>query len=198
MTANRYWLQLPLVQAPSPTDRNETITYHVSETYIRTLLTGKRLTQIYWAWTHVAGELPPINNVSRLNRGPVVPSLTTLAQSVACFRGVKRPYVDDEDGDSVIVYVLNPTVSIAHDVNMVCLARAVQLASNTCLTVQVRPSAALQPQAVALNSIVTRSIDSGDDKAVHGVITRLEFIPGNGEKPVLPRQHRERYLERLW
>lgn len=181
MATNRHWLQLPTVPAPSPHNQHAAVTYEVSATYIRTMFGGNRLTQIFQTWVHVAGELPPINNVSRLMQGPVVPSLTTLHQSVACFRGVKRPYYDEEDGGSVIVYVLNPAVSVDRDVSLVCLAKAVRVPSDTCLTVQVRPSAALQSQRTALDSSVTRSIDPADAETIHGVVTRIEFISGNGE-----------------
>jgi hypothetical protein len=121
-----------------------------------------------------------------------------LKQSVACFRGVKRPYDDDEDGGSVIIYVLNPTVSLDRDVNLVCLAKAVRVPSDTCLTVQVRPTAALQTLQSALDTPVTRSIDTADAATVHGVVTRLEFISGNGENPILPKRHTDRYHSRLW
>jgi hypothetical protein len=198
MTSNRNWLQPPSVVAPSPHDKSKTVRYAISESYIRTLLSGNRLTQIFQVWAHVVGELPPINNVSRLGRGTVRPSLTTMAQSVACFRGVKRPYDDEEEGDSVLVYVLNPPVSIDRDVSLVCLAKAVRVPSDTCLTVQVKPTAALHPAPAALNSDVTRSFDDAGAEAIHGELTRLEFISGNGETPILPERYSERYHQRLW
>ena len=195
---DKYWLQPPLVAAPNPWDRSKTVAYEVSPTYVRTLFAGNRLTQIYWLWTHVVGQLPPIPNISWLHSRPVVPSLTTLADSVACFRGVQRPYDDEETGDSVLLYVLNPAVSIARDVNLVCLAKAARVPSNTCLTVQVRPSVALQSQKSALNGGVTRSFDTVEPEAVHGVVTRLELISGDGGTPILPKRFGERYVERLW
>ncbi len=198
MTSNRNWLQPPSVLAPSPYDRTKTVRYVISETYIQTLFGGNRLTQIFQVWAHVIGELPPINNVSRLLRGPVVPSLTTMAQSKACFRGVMRPYDEEEEGDSVLVYVLNPPVSIDRDVSLVCLAKAVRVPSNTCLTVQVRPTVALQPEETALNSDVTRSVGHAGEETIHGVVTRLEFISGDGGTPMLPERHYERYRQKLW
>jgi hypothetical protein len=199
MESNRFWLQPPEVVAPSPDDQTKTVGLEISPTYIRTLFVGKRLTQIFWIWAHVVGELPPINNVSRLNFGPVTPTLTTLRQSVACFRGVRRPYDDEEGGESVLVYVLNPMVSLDHEVSLVCLAKAVRVPSETCLTVQVKPTSALQVPKTALNSDVTRrSSGNADAETIHGVVTGLEFISGNGETPILPKRHAERYDLRLW
>jgi hypothetical protein len=198
MASNRHWLHPPTVKAPSPYNRSEVITFAISDIYLKTLFGGKRVTPIYQIWTHVVGELPPINNVSRLLNVDVVPTLTTLQHSIACFRGVQRPYDDEEDGGSVLVYVLNPKVSIARDVNMACLAKAVRVPAETCLTVQVKPTAALQPPKMALNSDVTRYFDTEDEETVHGVVTRLEFIPGTGDSPTLPERHDERYHQRLW
>jgi hypothetical protein len=198
MTTSRHWLDLPPVQAPDPDDRTKLVNYTISEDYVDTLAGGARLTPIFQLWTHVVGELPPINNVSRLLHRTVIPTLMTLAQSVACFRGVKRPYDDEPDGRSVLVYVLNPTVTVARDVGLVCLAKAVMVPSNSCLTVQVKPKAALQGRQTPLNSGVTRSFGLADAEIIHGTIMRVEFVPGNGESPILPAKHEGRYQERLW
>ncbi len=195
---DRHWLRPPPVLAPSPHDRGRLVRFEISQTMVRTLVTARRVTPIYWVWAHVVGELPPINNVSRLLQVAVVPSLTTLEQSIACFQGVARPYDDEKDGESVLVYVLNPTVSLDLDPNLVCSAKAVKVPTNTCLTVQVRPTDALQNSQSALNSMLTRSLDTEDDGAIRGVVTRLEFIPGSGDRPVLPKKYEARYHRRLW
>lgn len=198
MATNRHWLQLPHAKAPSPEDRKKIVTYAISEDLVQRLFAANRLTMIFQLWAHVVGELPPIHNVSRLLHGEVTPSLTTLAQSVACFRGVNRPYDDEEEGESVLVYVLNPTVSVDRDVNLVCLAKAVKVPSGTCLTVQVKPTKPLQSDESSVEKGVTRSFDSEDVKIIRGVVTRLEFVSGNGEIPILPKRHAGRYRQKLW
>lgn len=166
---------------------------------VRTLLTSRRISPIFWIWAHVVGELPPINNISRFHQVEVVPSLTTLEESIACFQGVQRPYDDEEHGETVLIYVLNPSVSIDRDVNLVCPAKAVKVPSNTCLTVQVKPTNALHSSQIALDSgSVMRSIRPEDAEIIHGVVTRLEFISGAGDRPVLPKKYEERYHRRLW
>jgi hypothetical protein len=197
--ADKYWLRPPLVLAPSPHDRAKLITLEISQVFLRTNVTAKRISPVYWVWAHVVGELPPINNVSRFSQVAVVPTLMTLEQSIACFQGVGRPYDDEEHGESILVYVLNPAVSLDRDTNLVCPAKAVRVPSNTCLTVQVKPTDALQNSRTALNSAtVTRNFDTEDVETIHGVVTRLEFIPGTGDRPVLPRKYEERYHRRLW
>jgi len=201
MNSNRHWLDLPHVSAPSPEDRTKQIRCAISPDYVDSLAGASRLTPIFQLWTHVVGELPPINNASRLTAGPVVPTLTTLVDAIACFRGVKRPYDDEPDGSSVLIYVLNPSVTVARDVSLVCMAKAVVVPSNACLTVQMKPTAALQRRPAPLNSDVARSYGSGgpeDGELIHGVVMRLEFVSGNGGTPILPSKHEGRYLERLW
>lgn len=202
MAYDRHWLRPPRVQAPAPDDRSKSVDYEISEDMTYTMAAASRLSPIFQLWAHVVGELPPINNISRLSRGEVIPSLTTLRQSVACFRGVMRPYDDELEGSSILVYVLNPAVTLDREVSMVCLAKAVAVPKDTCLTVQVKPAAALQTDSARINSQSTRStmaqIDSTGDKLIHGVVTRLEFVSGNGGEPVLPRRHEMRYRQRLW
>jgi hypothetical protein len=110
------------------------------------------------------------------------PTVSTLNDSVACFRGVKRPCDGEKNGDSVLVYVLNPKVSVAYEPNMACLAKAVRLAANVVATVQVK---------------LTRPLQNGG-KNVCGIVTRIEFVLGDGGDPLLPERHPERYSERLW
>lgn len=185
----RHWLRLPTVTAPHPDDRSKMVSLAVSEEMTYKLAAINRLTAIFQLWTHVVGELPPINNIRRLEIGLVKPSVTTLVDSVACFRGVKRPYDKEPDGASVLVYVLNPTVSIDHEPSMVCLAKAVKMPTNVALTVQVRPADALQGHEQVVQPGATQ---------LFGIVTRIEPVPGDGGSPILPKRPNERYIQRLW
>ena len=112
-----------------------------------------------------------------------------------------RAYDDEEDGESVLVYVLNTAVTLDRDVNLVCLAKAVTVPADTCLTVQVKPRAVFTTQRNVLkyrSDAVFRDISDAGDKLIHGVVTRLEFVSGNSEIPVLPKRHPTRYHQRLW
>jgi hypothetical protein len=181
----KHWLRPPLVTAPSGDDRSVSAAYTVSEDYMTTLRNVSRLSEIFQMWAHVVGEPPPINNISRIARSPVKPTLTTLADSVACFRGVKRPYTDEANGASVLVYVLNPTVTLERDMNMVCLARAARVPAGAALTVQVVP--------------VKQGGVNTPQEAYQGIITRIEFVVGEGNGPILPKGYNEeRYGTQLW
>lgn len=182
----KHWMRPPLVSAPSADDRSVSVAYAVSEDYLLTLRNVSRLSEIFQVWAHVVGEPPPINNISRIALSAVKPTLTTLADSVACFRGVKRPYTDEANGGSVLVYVLNPTVTLERDVNMVCLARAARVPASAALTVQVVP-------------VKHSGVNPAQELPYQGIITRLEFVVGEGNAPVLPKGYdKERYETKLW
>jgi hypothetical protein len=102
--------------------------------------------------------------------------------SVACFSGLQRPHDDERDGASVLVYVLNPKVSLEYSPSLVCLAQAVPVPSNCVLTVQVRPNFPLQ---------------QGED-GVNGLVTRLEFVVNDGRDSRLPRDFDSRYKAQKW
>jgi hypothetical protein len=183
MNNTPHWLSPPNVDAPSPDDPGANIRLGMSESYIKRHAETMRVSPVYWLWVHAVGELPPINNVSRVMKGLAPPTLTKLGQSVACFRGVNRPYDDDENGHSVVVYVLNPTVTIEFEKDMACMAKAMKVPVNTALTVQARLRKSLQAQG----------------ETVDGIITRVEFVVGVEEgNLVLPRDYATRYSEDLW
>jgi len=176
------WLSFDNVIAPSPRGLDQTDTFAISYAFVGKNTSNNRCTPIFQLWAHVLGTLPPINNISKLSEGELNPSLTTLHDSIACFSGICRPHDDEQDGASVLVYVLNPEVSVKFQPSMVCQATAIKVPSKTVLTVQVRPEWAGQP----------------NEDGVNGVITRLEFVTSSDEDPQLPRGFEERYQQQLW
>jgi hypothetical protein len=175
------WLSFPDVSAPGIA-RNRQAKYRISPEFVQKNANVNRASPIIQLWTHVVGSLPPINNIARLAGSNPTPTLTTLQNSVGLYQGIKRPHDDERDGDSVLVYILNPLVSIAYQADMVCVARAVTLPKNTVLTVQVRPKHPLLEGESQLN----------------GVITRLEFVSSDPLDPTVPVDHGTRYARLLW
>jgi hypothetical protein len=137
---------------------------------------------MFQLWAHLVSVVPPINNISILEKGPLKPDLTTLKNSVACFRGVKRPYDDEAHGESVIIYVLNVGVTLGFDPTSPCMAKSVKLSTDALLTIQVKRTGPLR---------------EGDIDIV-GIVTRIERVIGEGSAPCLPYGYEERYGERLW
>lgn len=176
------WLSLPDVSAPSAMDRTVTHRYRISPEFVERNAGINRNTPVFQLWTHLVGTLPPINNVGRLAGAVPTPTLTTLADAKGCFQGIKRPHDTERDGDSVLVYILNPLVTIAYHPDMVCLAKAVTIPKHTVLTVQVR----LDHPLLA------------DESQLNGVITRLEFVSSDISDPTMPIDHGTRYARTLW
>ncbi|MCA1414485.1 hypothetical protein I6F30_25520 [Bradyrhizobium sp. NBAIM20] len=175
------WLKFPDVSGPA-LNRKDKAWYRISPEFVQKNANIRRATPILQLWTHVVGQLPPINNISRLASSAPAPTVTTLTNSVALYQGLKRPHDDERDGDSVLVYVINPKVTLAYQTDMVCVARAVTLPKNTVLTVQVRPQHPLLEAESQLN----------------GVITRLEFVSSDPLDPMVPVDHGTRYARLLW
>ena len=177
-----HWLTFPDVSAPSGLDRKVTHRYLISPEFVERNASISRNTPILQIWTHIVGQLPPINNINRLAGAVPTPTIGTLGNSVGCFQGIKRPHDDEHDGDSVLIYILNPLVTIAYQADMVCLAKAVTVPKNTVLTVQVRPKHPLLTAESQLN----------------GVVTRLEFVSSDVLDPTMPVDHGTRYARLLW
>ena len=130
------WLEIPHVEAASPLDPAEIISLAVSPIFVDLYSAIMRRSPIFQAWCHLAGSLPPINNISKVANSQPSPTTCTLKDALACFQGVNRPYVDEPTGDSVFVYVLTPRVSIIYEPSMVCVAKAVRVPKHSVLTVQ--------------------------------------------------------------
>jgi hypothetical protein len=176
------WLAFPTVMAPNPKRGETNLTLVVSETFIQRNSSNNRNTPILQLWAHVIGQLPPINNISKVAGSSITPTLLTLNDATACFGGINRPHDDEENGHSVLVYVLNPKVSIQFEPSMTCQARSVVVPPKSVLTVQVRP--AFSGQAV--------------DQGVNGIVTRLEFVVNDEKEPLLPKGFQVRYDKMFW
>ena len=67
------WLSLPPIQALAATDRSKTVIYKISEGFIRTNANIMRRVPIFQLWAHLVGVVPPINNISILEKGSLKP-----------------------------------------------------------------------------------------------------------------------------
>ena len=176
------WLTFPTVSAPNTKLGSDNFNFVVSDIFIKRNEVNNRNTPILQMWAHVIGQLPPIVNIGKVADASVTPTLLTLNNATACFGGIKRPHDDEENGHSVLVYVLNPKVSIQFEPSMTCQARSVVVPPNAVLTVQVRPS--FSGQAL--------------EQGVHGIVTRLEFVINDENEPLLPNGYKGRYEQEFW
>jgi hypothetical protein len=176
------WNRPPLIKAPSCLDRAATINLGVSDDMTGIRNPNFRNTPLFMVWTHTLGMLPPINAIGKLEASDPTPTLCTLFDSTACFQGVDRPYLNEANGENIVVYVLKPAVTIEYRADMACSARAVQPAIPFLLTVQV-------VLATSLHKVVD---------GVDGLLTRIEPVACDPDDVGLPVGHSERYRKRCW
>lgn len=167
-----------VVEAPSK-DKDRMLRFGISKEFVDTNLAVRKLTPIYQLHAHDLGQLPPINLVSELKPAP---ELTTLKDSLALFEGVKRPHVDENDGASVLVYVLKPKITIEWAATMKVMAQTVFPPTNSTFTALVRTDLELQDK----------------QGPIHGLVTRVEWTLTNSPDLFLPKNYDTRYDTRHW
>ena len=155
-----HWTEFDTFSAPNPKEGADPLRLSLSPELISLNENVQKATVLYQAWCHLLKALPPINNIGRIEKTKPSVSLTSLHDAVACFAGVQRPHDDEKNGQSVLIYVLNPTISLEYSPSMVCLARAVEVPSNSVLTVQVRPNFPVNDGNDGVNGLVPRVIET--------------------------------------
>jgi hypothetical protein len=174
--------QPPHVVAPSPAGDGSMVELEISDGTLEKIIRAQLRVPLFQCWAHLVGEIPPVNNGFKLLVDNPGCEPAALRDACACFKGVRRPYGNEDYGDDVFVYVISTRYTVTWRPDMACVAEIVEAPEGTVMTVQVRPASALQPQ----------------DSSVWGVITKWEFVGASTEHPDLPDYFDERYNERLW
>lgn len=176
------WQNFGIAVAPNPDDKAVDIQLAVSAELVAANSDMNKMTPLLQIWCHVFGVLPELPNISKVRNAENTPTLSTLKDSAACFRGIERPHDDEDNGDSVICYVLNPATSIEFSPSQVCVAQPVIMPQQTAITVLVRIKPTLLRPGLT----------------VDGILTRIEPVKCSPEDPLLPNRYKTRYRERLW
>ena len=163
-------------------DRENRLRFTVSQEFVDTHLQIHKLTPLFQVKTHLYATLPEINLIHLVAASVPPPVLTTLDDAYACFEGIQRPHDDEDNGDSVLVYVLRPAVTVESYPSMTCQLRAVTPPTKTVLTVLVRTNKALHDA----------------NGAIDGCVTRVEWVFAEGEDILLPKYADVRYTRRHW
>jgi hypothetical protein len=176
------WNNPPVVQAPCHTDKSVSVNYEASDDLIGRRGPNCLYTPIYMYWAHLCGKLPPINAIAKLAEGSMLPTLSTLADSTACFQGIERPHLKEDNGDNVITYILKPEVTIEFASAMACMARALKPTVPFVLTVQ---------------AVLAKSLQECPN-GITGRITRIEPVNCDSDNDKLPVDYQTRYREQCW
>lgn len=176
------WRNPSAITAPSHYDRSALVKYSISDDLTGVGRSDFLRTNLYLVWIHLHRVLPPINRAGVLATVDPIPTLTTLSDSVACFQGIRRPHLSEDNGDSVLVYVLNPTATVQFYPDPVAPIRGRPFPRGCVLTVQVCLKTALQ-----------NPIDG-----ISGTVSRLETIAASDVDRRLPVDFDSRYASRNW
>jgi hypothetical protein len=129
----------------------------------------------------VVGKPPPVPGVqARNDQRP--DELISVTHAHACFRGIERPFAEDDDGSNVVAYILRPHVFYQYDPNMVSVALKQPVPRDVVFVVYAR----LRDQM---------EIEKSDEV---GVITHWGFVEVDSAEPKLPVNYASRYGVRLW
>ena len=132
---------------------------------------------------HIVGEAPPVNNAELVRRTDFPNAkFGCLADAHACFKGVKRRYDDDDNGNDIFVYVVQTDYTVRFKTDMRSVASYFPAPDGALLTVQAKPKAALQ--------------DCRFD--VWGAIVKWEFVKSDAEQKLFPEDFGNRYDEMVW
>lgn len=177
------WLTFPrIIVAPSPVARHLKVNYRVSgKNALKGYLSGRRHVA-FELWSLVLGMPPPVPNVDCPANHPSVAGLMGIGSAHACFKGVRRPFNEDNQGDNVFVYVTKPSHRYVYRPEMVTVAWKENVPDDLVFVTCVCPDEPFEPDGV--HSC--------------GVVTHWGFFECDEEEQMLPVDFGQRYRRRLW
>lgn len=105
----------------------------------------------------------------------------------ACFRGIKRPVGDDDQGYDVYAYVTKPRVLFKYAPSMSCVVEPVEIPSDLVCVIYVR-----------MDYPYGRYSASKKSKPIsRGIVTHWELVEAD-QSGMLPIDHAERYRQKMW
>jgi hypothetical protein len=176
------WLQFPdSMLAPSPQDRTKLCKLKIAQNDVRKLARAGRRQAAFELWSIVLGQIPPVPGVERRNT-PHPDDLTSLRDAHACFRGIKRPLAEDDNGDHVFAYILRPHFLYEYDPSMVSVASKVPVPRNVVFVTYVR---------------FNRQFSEGISEP-QGTVTHWGFVESDPKALFLPVNYASRYRTKMW
>lgn len=174
---------LPTVVAPCPLGSGKIIELEISKSTISKLVTARRRTDLFQAWAHLAGEMPPVNNAELVRRTDYPDAeFRSLQDAHACFKGVKRQYDHDDYGGDIYVFVINTPFTVRWEPKMHTVVGYHPAPDGTLLTVQVRQRSTLHECSPGL----------------WGAIAKWEFVNADRDQVGYPEGYDKRYDKLAW
>jgi hypothetical protein len=177
------WLDFPqTIRARSPSDKNEFCRFRLSREDATRAALAYRRQPIWEMWSIIIGEPPPVPNVKSWGINvPAEEGLTALIEAHACFRGIKRAIAEDDNGENVITFILKPRFFYEYRPGLVCVAAKLAV-----------------PVGLVFAAHARLDVPADTDSSTMGVVTHGAFVETDKNEPLLPEDHSDRYIERLW
>ncbi len=176
------WLRFPEnVLAPDPGDRTKLCKFLISARDVRKAARAGRRQPAFELWSIVLGVPPPVPGVERRNNHQAS-DLTSLQHAHACFKGIKRPLAEDNEGENVLAYVTRPHFFYQYEPNMVSVASKVPVPRDVVFVTYVRLGLSRKGAIVETK----------------GTVTHWGFVEADPSSLRLPVDYTTRYLAQLW
>jgi hypothetical protein len=173
-----YELALSKIAAPSPQNPKKFCDLRIHEGAVESVAASGRRTKIFEMFYNVCGILPPVNNIGFHESGSTFPDhWGGLKHSIALFKGIKRPFMDDGLDCEIFVYVLKPRYVYEFIPDMVCAAKRNDAPEDAVFAVYAK---------------------FDNEYYTNGAILSWEWIPADNANSELPEGHADRYEERVW
>ncbi len=183
------WIDLPkTIIAPSPIDRGQSVAYRVSGLSAQKALEAGNRQPLLDLWSMVYGKIPPVNN-ARMKWADKANEhgLISIADAIACFRGIKRPIGDDDRGYDVYAYVNKPRILFSYAPSMSCPIEPLEVDDDLVGIVYVKMD---YPHG-------RNTLDKNELATARGIVTHWELAEAD-ESGLLPIESDRRYRRRLW
>lgn len=183
------WIEIPkTIICSSPTSRSEAATFRITAAGVRKALEFGHRQPLLDLWSLVLGQIPPVNNAQiKWGNADVQQGLCGIDGAHACFRGIKRPLGDDDQGYDVYAYVSKPSILFKYAPSMSCVVEPVEIPNDLVCVIYVRMD---YPYGRYATSKKTTPIS-------RGVVTHWELVEAD-DTGQLPIDYRQRYRRKMW
>ncbi|EJC78986.1 hypothetical protein Rleg4DRAFT_0567 [Rhizobium leguminosarum bv. trifolii WSM2297] len=183
------WIEVPqTVICPSPANRSDATTFRIASSSARKALELGHRQPLLDLWSLVIGQIPPVYNaLIKWGSGEVRNALRSMSSAHACFRGIKRPVGDDDQGYDVYAYVTKPSVLFKYAPSMGCVIELAKIPPDLVCVIYVR-----------MDYPYGRHTPRNKGAPIsRGVVTHWELVEAD-ESGLLPVDHQHRYRRQMW
>lgn len=181
------WLDIPqTIIGLSTETKSRPMTYRIAVDSVRKALEMGHRQPLLDLWSLVLGKIPPVNCAETKWR-EYQSALNPMGSAHACFRGIKRPVGDDDNGYDVYAFVTKPQATFKYVPSLSCVIEPVQIPDDLVGVIYVRVD---HPHG-------RKALRGASTAISRGVVTHWELVEAD-ETGLLPIEWETRYRTRKW